>query len=261
MSSRVLKIGECSVDEGKHCIVKGGQTTKIEPRDFGVLEMLIARAPDLVSNDAIMSHVWQNKVVGDNVLYQSVGRLRRALGDSARQPTYIETLAKRGYRLIAPMSVVSGTQLRTVELAPIAVLPFRNYSGELLNPGFSESLGFEVGQQFMDRAIDVLNFDHHDVTYDDPSEFAVAENAGASTLVTGSIIANQDSVRVLVSLSDVGSQLKLWSARYDLKLVDMFDVQSLLGKTIVDDLCAKFVDRFGPRAAVEHRPVSVPSMR
>jgi TolB-like protein/DNA-binding winged helix-turn-helix (wHTH) protein/Tfp pilus assembly protein PilF len=69
-----------------------------------VLVHLAQRAGQVVSRDELLSAVWPGVVVGDDALTQAVIKLRKALGDDARRPEYIETLAKRGYRLIAPVS-------------------------------------------------------------------------------------------------------------------------------------------------------------
>lgn len=66
-----------------------------------LLVFLAQRRGDVVSRDELLSALWPGVVVGDNALTQVVTKLRRALGDTAREPAYIEAIAKRGYRLIA----------------------------------------------------------------------------------------------------------------------------------------------------------------
>jgi hypothetical protein len=56
----------------------------------------------------LLSAVWPGVVVGDEALSQAVTKLRKALGDDVRAPTYIETISKRGYRLIAPVNPLAG---------------------------------------------------------------------------------------------------------------------------------------------------------
>ena len=68
-----------------------------------VLMALAARAGQVVSREELLAAVWPGVVVGDEALTQSIIKLRRALGDNPRAPSYIETISKRGYRLIAPV--------------------------------------------------------------------------------------------------------------------------------------------------------------
>lgn len=82
------------------------ESLRVEPRVAEVLVYLAQRAGQVVSREDLLSAVWPAVVVGDDALTQAVIKLRKALGDDARRPAYIETLAKRGYRLIAPVSLL-----------------------------------------------------------------------------------------------------------------------------------------------------------
>lgn len=74
-----------------------------------VLGYLARRAGEVVSREELLSTVWPGVVVGDDALTQAIIKLRKALGDDAHNPTYIETISKRGYRLIAPVQGVAAT--------------------------------------------------------------------------------------------------------------------------------------------------------
>lgn len=82
-----------------------------------MLVFLARRAGQVVSRDELLGAVWPGVVVGDDALTQAIIKLRKALGDDARRPAYIETLAKRGYRLIAPVAVVQGPGAAGVDRA------------------------------------------------------------------------------------------------------------------------------------------------
>lgn len=69
-----------------------------------VLVYLCRRPGSVVSADEIIESVWGGRPMGDNPVYKSVAKLRRALGDDANSPTYIETVAKKGYRLVADIA-------------------------------------------------------------------------------------------------------------------------------------------------------------
>src|SRR5690606_18642573 len=81
----------------------------LDPKELAVLLLLAERAPGAVSTDELLDHVWPGVVVGDNVVHQVITRLRRALGDDARRPRYIETLRKRGYRLLVIPAALSSS--------------------------------------------------------------------------------------------------------------------------------------------------------
>ena len=76
---------------------------KLEPKVTEVLAYLATRPGEVVSRDDIEQAVWPNAQVGYESVTKSIIKLRKALGDDARNPEYIETIPKRGYRLIAPV--------------------------------------------------------------------------------------------------------------------------------------------------------------
>lgn len=82
-------------------------TVHLEPKVMQVLVRLAQQPGQVVSREQLLAAVWADTFVTDDVLKRSISELRRALGDDARQPVYIETIPKGGYRLIVP--VVTGT--------------------------------------------------------------------------------------------------------------------------------------------------------
>jgi DNA-binding winged helix-turn-helix (wHTH) protein/TolB-like protein/cytochrome c-type biogenesis protein CcmH/NrfG len=87
---------------------RGEERVRLEPKAMEVLLFLAARPGEAVSRDQLLSGVWPGVLVGDDVLTQAVTKLRKALGDDARSPSYIETIAKRGYRLVARVAAPEG---------------------------------------------------------------------------------------------------------------------------------------------------------
>lgn len=98
-----LAIGEWRVDAAANELARDGSTVRVEPKVMQVLLRLAERPGSVVGRDQLLDAVWPGVVVGDEALTQTIIKLRRALGDDARTPTYVETIAKRGYRLVAPV--------------------------------------------------------------------------------------------------------------------------------------------------------------
>ncbi|MEO6748265.1 MAG: winged helix-turn-helix domain-containing protein, partial [Casimicrobiaceae bacterium] len=98
-----LQIGEWSADPETNEISRGNEAAHLEPKAMDVLMLLADHVGRVVSREALFAAVWPGVVVGDETLTQSIIKLRRALGDHSRSPSYIETISKRGYRLIAPV--------------------------------------------------------------------------------------------------------------------------------------------------------------
>lgn len=102
-SSAVLQIGEWRVAPDLNQISRGQQAVQIEPKAMAVLVHLASRPGEVTSRDELLAAAWPGVIVGDNALTQVIIKLRKALGDTAREPTYIQAISKKGYRLIAPV--------------------------------------------------------------------------------------------------------------------------------------------------------------
>ena len=84
-------------------IRRGTTEIKLEPKVMAVLVCLADRRGELVTREQLEREVWGGTVVGYDALTSSIIKLRKALGDSSRHPRFIETVSKKGYRLIAPV--------------------------------------------------------------------------------------------------------------------------------------------------------------
>lgn len=104
-----FRLGEWLVvpDEGR--LVSGEETRRLEPRTMDVLVCLAERAGAVVSKNALVDAVWAGSFISEGTLTNAVAELRAALGDDARNPRFVETIPKRGYRLVVqPQSEAPG---------------------------------------------------------------------------------------------------------------------------------------------------------
>jgi transcriptional activator of cad operon len=85
-------------------ISRGGEVVRLEARTMRLLLCLAQRAGEVVSIDDLLDEVWSGVVVTPDSVYQAVASLRRFLGDDARQPAYIATVPRLGYRMVATVS-------------------------------------------------------------------------------------------------------------------------------------------------------------
>ena len=102
------RIGQWLVEPALDVLRRGAETVRLEPKAMELLVALASRPGQVVSREELLSAVWPGVVVSDEALSQVVTKLRKALGDDARVPTYIETISKRGYRLIAQVEPLEG---------------------------------------------------------------------------------------------------------------------------------------------------------
>ncbi len=96
-----FRVGEWTAEPMANRLTRGAEVRRVEPKVMEVLTCLAARPGETVSRDDFMDEVWGGTIVTDDVLARCISELRKALGDRATSPHYIETIRKRGYALIA----------------------------------------------------------------------------------------------------------------------------------------------------------------
>lgn len=104
----VLRIADLRVDPAVDEICKDGIILKLEPRAMRLLLCLAEQPGRVVSVDQLLDQVWKDVVVSPDSVYAAVAALRRILGDDPKHPKYIANVVRRGYRLVAPVSVWTG---------------------------------------------------------------------------------------------------------------------------------------------------------
>ena len=124
-SSRVLRIGAWFVNPLSGEIARGEERVRLEARTMRLLLCLAESPGEVVSIDTLLSQVWSGVVVTPDSVYQAVAALRRLLGDDAKQPAYIVTVPRLGYRLVAPVE----PQVDAPPDAPPARAPSRMLAG------------------------------------------------------------------------------------------------------------------------------------
>jgi DNA-binding winged helix-turn-helix (wHTH) protein len=100
-----LSFDRFELDEADARLTCAGEAITLPPKPFAVLCALARMPRMLVTKNALLDAVWGHRFVTDSVLKSAISEVRAALGDDPKQPRYIETVSRRGYRFIAPVSV------------------------------------------------------------------------------------------------------------------------------------------------------------
>ena len=95
------------LDPANALLWRGAERIALPPKPFGVLCCLAQRAGALVTKDELLDAVWRNLHVTESSLSVSINAVRLALGDDPRSPRFIETVTRRGYRFVAPVTVAA----------------------------------------------------------------------------------------------------------------------------------------------------------
>ena len=289
-SSIALRIGEWEVRPASNEIARGGQATHLEAKVMEVLTVLAGRAGEVVTRDELLAAAWPGVVVGDEAVSQAINKLRRSLGDEAQNPRYIETIAKRGYRLIAPVSrgalavapkrgakrialaitivvalLVAGAFLalthheaggsrRDAASPPtIAVLPLANLSGDPKRDYLSDGVTEDIINSLgRFSAVRVISRSSVERFRAQPTgTAAIRRELNAAYVLTGSVREAGGKVRVAVQLSDAERGTVLWSERYEGEAKALFAIQDEIVRSIVAALEVKVTRLELTRAATK----------
>jgi predicted ATPase len=98
------KFGDFQLDCSNECLWHGDQRFTLTPRPFAVLRYLVENPQRLVTHDELLEALWPETYVQPQILRTYVLELRKLLGDDAASPQFIETIPKRGYRFLAPVT-------------------------------------------------------------------------------------------------------------------------------------------------------------
>lgn len=102
-----LRLGRAVVEPARNRISCGNGSHRVARRDMDVLMHLVQNGTQVVGRQEILDAVWHDTIVNDEALTLAVSRLRKAFDDNSRTPSIIETIPKRGYRLMMPATIVT----------------------------------------------------------------------------------------------------------------------------------------------------------
>lgn len=153
-----FEVGDWLVDRGLNEIRRGETVERLEPKVMELLVRLAEQAGETVSRDELLDAVWSGQHVVEGVLTRGASLLRQALGDDAQDPRYLQTVPKRGYRLIAPIRTapVRTETVRTETVRPEAARTEAAQAATERPPAGTEERSPESRPRFLVAGLAVL---------------------------------------------------------------------------------------------------------
>ena len=230
-----FRLRQWRVQPDQNRLIGSGSDIRLSPRAMEVLVCLAERAGEVVTRQDFSEHVWHPAVVTDDALTRCISELRRHLGDRAAEPRFIETIPKRGYRLLAPVTEpeaeaqsagdkagASGTgkslhspPRRPVTRNAIAVLPFQTIGAETAAP-IAEGLHQDLLTRLAGiRDLHVISSTsvrrYRDSTL---SIVEIAAGLGVAWIVEGAVQQAGEHLQVNAQLIDAAHDHHLWARTY-----------------------------------------------
>ncbi len=120
MGKSILQVGAWRVNPATGEISRERESIRLEARAMLLLQCLAERAGEVVSIDELLGRVWEGVIVSPDSVYQAVASLRRQLGDDPKQPSYIATVPRLGYRMVAAVTWTAEGETRPTETSGAA---------------------------------------------------------------------------------------------------------------------------------------------
>ena len=256
MLDRTLTFGRYRL-EPRGGLMSGDRNVRLTPKALALLSFMAARPGEVITKEELFGAVWPEVTVGDAALVTCIQELRRALGDDARRPRYIETLHRRGYsfvgKLAARLPAAVDGKARALPLPDrpsIAVLPFDNMSGdpdqEHFADGMSEDLITGLSRirwLFVIARNSTFVYKNHAVDVRQ-----VARELGVRYVLEGSVRRAGKRLRISAQLVDALTGGHHWAEQYDRELGDIFAVQDEITRSVVAAIEPRLLAAEGVRA-------------
>ncbi|HUX66298.1 MAG TPA: winged helix-turn-helix domain-containing protein [Terriglobales bacterium] len=236
------RFGAFEMDTRARQLKKHNARLKLHGQPLELLLLLVERAGEVVTRDEMRQRLWPRDtfVDFDNGVNAAVRRLRCALADPAARPHFIETLARVGYRFLAPVERVAvPAQGRFV----LVVLPFENLSGDPSQPYWGDGLTDEIM-----TCLGALASPHLAVIARSSAlafrraakpVSEIGRELGADFAVEGTCRRQGQRLRITAQLVRARDQIHLWAQHYDREAGDLLAVQAELGRAIADQIQAQ----------------------
>jgi pentatricopeptide repeat protein len=241
--SRIVRFGvfEADLDAGE--LRKHGLRIRIPEQAFQVLTMLVERPGEIVTRNELRERLWPGRAFMDfeHGLNKAVNRLREALGDSGTHPRFVGTVARRGYRLLAPVVTAGGPELalppRRIRLA---VLPFENVGDdaeqEFFSDGLTEEMISELGRLSPSRLGIIARTSAMQYKRSGKRIDEIGKELGVDYILEGGVRRVERRWRITAQLIHVDDQTHLWAQSYDRDLEDIFEIQREVAQRVADSL-------------------------
>jgi len=216
-------------------IARAAEERHVPPLIIDLLRLLAQNAGQVVGKEQILDELWEGRFVSESALTRAVAELRGLLGDKAHPPRYIETIPKRGYRLVAFVEPP-----RQIGLPSLAVLPFdnltRDHSEEYFADGVTDAIITELGKMATLRVISRQSTLRFKGTQASLRE--IARDLRVDTVVEGSVQRDGPRVRLTAQLVQADPERHVWAESYDCEMTGVLTVQAQIARQVAASIHA-----------------------
>jgi len=244
-SASQIRFGVFEVNLQTGELRRRGHKLRLQEQPFRLLTLLLEKPNEVVTREEIQHKIWgaDTFVDFDHGVNRAINKLREALGDSADNPRFIETLSRRGYRFIAP--VQRDLQPPNSGKKMLIVLPFANMSldaeQDYFSDGLTEEMIAHLSRLNPERLGVIARTSAMQFKKTSKNIKAIGQELGVQFALEGSIRRAGDRVRITAQLIQVSDQTHLWAESYDRGLKDVLAIQTEVAQQIARSLAVELV--------------------
>ena len=251
---RFYRFGRFRLDSIGCVLFRGDRAVRLPPKAADTLLLLVQNAGNVVEKQDLLKHVWRDAFVEEGSLTRTISILRKALEDAAHGQEFISTIAKRGYRFVAPVMEIPGEPARSgAERLMMVVLPFENLSGGKKHDYFSEGMTEEMITRLArlnpERLGVIARTSAMQYKSTDKSVRQIGGELGVSHLLEGSVRRSGNRVRIAVQLIQVSDESHLWAESYERNLGDLLTLQFEVAEAVAKEIQIKLAPQEQERLA------------
>lgn len=225
-------------------LTRGTESVRIEPKMMEVLAFLAKHKGEVISKNEIIRQVWPDTFITDEALWRCVSELRKILGDNNKHPQFIQTIPRRGYRLIAQAENPeacpcirlrrAGLRVPAEIIGSIAVLPFVDMTQEKDQKYLCESIAEEITNTLasvpgLSVAARTSAF-HSNLQTENVRK--IGEQLHVCAVLEGSVRRVGDQLRIVAQLICARDGFHVWSERYDFVRMEPFAIQDAISRAV-----------------------------
>src|SRR5215472_5166685 len=234
--SQIIRFGTFELDVRAGELRKQGARIRLQEQPLRILQMLLAQPGQLVTREELRDRLWPSDtfVDFDHGLNKAINKLREALDDSAESPRFVETIPRRGYRLISSLAKNSG------RIESLAVLPLEDLSHdptqEYFADGLTEALITSLGHISALRVTSRITAMTYKGAHKSVPE--IARELGVDGVVAGTVLRAKGRVRI-----SAHDDTLLWAESYERNARDILQLQADVARAIAAEIQAKLTPR------------------
>jgi TolB-like protein/tetratricopeptide (TPR) repeat protein len=251
-----VRVGAFELDLRSRELRSGASRRRLQEQPFEILCALVSAQGTVVTREDLCRSLWPDGTFVDfeHSLNAAVKRLRAALGDDAVEPRYIETIPRRGYRLVAVVEAPSGAaaggagaRVSRAHVARLAVLPFANLSEDpaqqYFSDGLTEEMIAQLGRICGSRIGVLARWSSMLFRGGAQSVREIGDALRADYLLEGSVRRDGDRVRITARLVETAGETHLWADTYERTVADCLSVQTDVAARIAESLASELMPK------------------